>query len=183
HRALLAVPLLKDDHVVGGLVVRRTEPGEFEAETVSLLQTFALQCVLAIENARLFQELAEKSEELQVASRHKSEFLAKMSHELRTPLNAILSYSQLLEEEAEDIGQDSFIPDLKKIQTAGRHLLELINSILDLSKIEAGKMEVFVEPFDINALVRDVVIVVQPLVERNGNTLAVECPINIGGMQ
>jgi signal transduction histidine kinase len=125
----------------------------------------------------------ELAQELEVASRHKSEFLAKMSHELRTPLNAILSYSQLLVEEAEDLGQRSFVTDLNKIQTAGRHLLELINDVLDLSKIEAGRMDIYVESFDLPTIVRDVLAVVEPLVAKNGNTLRVDCPDDLGEMR
>ena len=105
-----------------------------------------------------------------------------MSHELRTPLNAILSYSQLLREEAEDAGQDDFVPDLQKIHGAGQHLLQLINDILDLSKIEAGKMDLYLETFDIATLVRDALTVIRPLAERNGNTLVVECPDDLGTM-
>jgi CheY-like chemotaxis protein len=105
-----------------------------------------------------------------------------MSHELRTPLNAIIGYSEMLEEEAEDVGQESFLPDLKNIRIAGKHLLGLINEILDLSKIEAGKMELFLEQFDVNTLVRDVVATVQPLVETNANTLQVDCSTDLGAM-
>ena len=106
-----------------------------------------------------------------------------MSHELRTPLNAILSYSQLLREEAEDAGQDELIPDLQKIHGAGQHLLRLINDILDLSKIEAGKMDLYLETFDVATLVRDALTVIRPLAERNGNTLVVECPDDLGEMR
>src|SRR5262249_61507219 len=102
---------------------------------------FAGQSALAIQNARLFRELEAKSRELEVASRHKSEFLANMSHELRTPLNAIIGYSEMLQEEAQDQQADAFVPDLQRIHAAGKHLLELINAALDLSKIEPGKLE------------------------------------------
>ena len=98
-----------------------------------------------------------------------------MSHELRTPLNAIIGYSEMLQEEAADLGDEQFVADLKKINAAGKHLLELINDILDLSKIEAGKMELYLETFDVAGLVRDVAAVVQPLVEKNGNRLEVRC--------
>jgi GAF domain-containing protein len=131
-RALLAVPMLREGHLMGSLVVSRNAPGDFPPETVDLLRTFATQSALAIQNARLFRQL-------EVANRHKSEFLANMSHELRTPLNAIIGYSEMLQEEAQDVGQPGLVPDLGKINTAGKHLLELINTVLDLSKIEAGK--------------------------------------------
>src|SRR5262249_28617839 len=134
-RALLAIPRLREDGLIGALTVQRRTPGEFPPETIELLSTFATQSALAIQNARLFRELEEKSRELEVASRHKSEFLANMSHELRTPLNAIIGYSEMLQEEAADAGGEAFVPDLRKIHGAGRHLLELINSVLDLSKI------------------------------------------------
>jgi signal transduction histidine kinase len=182
HRALLAVPLLREGRVLGALVVSRKATGDFPAEIVALLETFAAQSALAIENARLFEEVQSQGRALEIASRHKSEFLANMSHELRTPLNAILSYSQLLREEAEDAGQDEIIPDLQKIHGAGQHLLGLINDILDLSKIEAGKMDLYLETFDVPTLVRDALTVIRPLAERNGNALVVECPDDIGEM-
>src|SRR5262249_35844834 len=138
--------------------------------------------VLAIENARLFAEVEETSRALEVASRHKSDFLANMSHELRTPLNAIIGYSEMLQEEAEDLDQETLIPDLQKVNAAGKHLLGLINDILDLSKIEAGRMDLFVETFQVGQLVRDVEAIVQPLVEKNGNTLVVNCVEDIGAM-
>jgi len=103
-----------------------------------------------------------------------------MSHELRTPLNAIIGYSEMLQEEAQDAGQESFIPDLKKINRSGRHLLELINDVLDLSKIEAGKMELYLETFDISNLLEDVSNTVQLLVQKNSNVLEVRCPANLG---
>jgi PAS domain S-box-containing protein len=135
------------------------------------------------ERKRAEEALEDKSRELEAASKHKSQFLANMSHELRTPLNAILSYSQLLLEEAEDLGQHGFIPDLKKIHGAGAHLLGLINDILDLSKIEAGKMDLYVEKFDVLALVQDVVALVLPLVEKKANTLNVRCADDLGAMR
>jgi signal transduction histidine kinase/DNA-binding response OmpR family regulator/HAMP domain-containing protein len=113
----------------------------------------------------------------------KSQFLASMSHELRTPLNAIIGYSEMLHEEAEDLGQDAFLPDLEKIQGAGKHLLSLINNILDLSKIEAGKMDVLIEDFDVPALLAEVHSVIQPLMARNANTLVVDCAPDLGGMR
>ena len=106
-----------------------------------------------------------------------------MSHELRTPMNAIIGYSEMLQEEAEDLGQQGFIPDLQKIHGAGKHLLGLINDILDLSKVEAGKMTLFLEEFDVARLVNEVSATVQPLVTKNGNKLEVNCPANIGAMR
>ena len=182
QRSVLAVPLLRENQVVGSLVVARTTPGEFPLETVDLLKTFATQSALAIQNARLFRELEEKSRALAVASRHKSEFLANMSHELRTPLNAIIGYSEMLEEEAGDLGQEAFVPDLKKINAAGKHLLELINAVLDLSKIEAGKMELYLERFEVPSLIEEIAAVVQPLAARKGNTLATRCAPGAGAM-
>jgi signal transduction histidine kinase len=106
-----------------------------------------------------------------------------MSHELRTPMNAIIGYSEMLQEEAEDLGQQGFIPDLQKIHGAGKHLLGLINDILDLSKVEAGKMTLFLDEFDVPRLVGEVSATVQPLVTKNGNKLEVNCPANIGAMR
>jgi signal transduction histidine kinase len=182
-RALLAVPLLREDHLVGGLTVNKKTPGEFPRETVELLRTFASQSALAIQNARLFREIEDKSRQLEVADRHKSEFLANMSHELRTPLNAIIGYSEMLQEDAADLGAGQLTDDLKKINAAGKHLLELINAVLDLSKIEAGKMELYLESFDVAGLVRDIAAVSQPLAAKNGNRLDVRCPDGVGAMR
>jgi signal transduction histidine kinase/DNA-binding response OmpR family regulator len=140
-RALLAVPLLREAHAVGALVVRRVAPGPFPQTTVDLLQTLATQSVLAIHNARLFQEIEVKSRQLEVASRHKSEFLANMSHELRTPLNAIIGFSEVLAERLFGDLTDKQAEYIEDILGSGRHLLSLINDILDLSKVEAGRME------------------------------------------
>ena len=122
------------------------------------------------------EELLRTKDAAEAASRTKSQFLANMSHELRTPMNAILGYSEMLQEEAEDQGLANFTPDLQKIQSAGKHLLALINDILDLSKIEAGKMELYLEDFDIAAVVGDVAATVQPLIAKNNNQLVVHCP-------
>ncbi len=153
-RARLTAPLMRGDDIIGLLVVRRRTPGAFPQNTVDLVKTFAAQSVLAIQNARLFHEIEDKSRELEIAGQHKSQFLANMSHELRTPLNAIIGYSEILQEEATDIGQQGFVPDLKKIESAGRHLLGLINDILDLSKVEAGRMDVFIEDVEVAPLHR-----------------------------
>ena len=183
HRALLALPLLREGRILGSLVVSRKATGAFPDETVSLLQTFATQSALAIHNAWLYQQLAVQGRALEEASRHKSQFLANMSHELRTPLNAIIGYSEMLQEEAEEIGEEAFIPDLQKVNAAGKHLLGLINDILDLSKIEAGRMDLFLETFEVDRFVRDVEAIVQPLVEKNGNALMVSCPPDIGTLR
>ncbi|HKZ04494.1 MAG TPA: GAF domain-containing protein, partial [Methylomirabilota bacterium] len=181
-RALLGVPLLREGQLIGGLTVNKKSPGEFRPEVVDLLKTFAAQSAVAIQNARLFREIEDKSRQLEVADRHKSEFLANMSHELRTPLNAIIGYSEMLQEDASDLGAEQFMDDLKKINAAGKHLLELINAVLDLSKIEAGKMELYLESFDVAGLVHDIAAVIQPLADKNGNRLDVQCPDGVGAM-
>ena len=173
---------MRDKQIVGGLSVYRKQAGNFSAKAINLLQSLATQSVLAIQNARLFREIEAKGLLLEVADRHKSEFLANMSHELRTPLNAIIGYSEMLEEESPDLGQDSFIPDLQKIHGAGKHLLSLINNILDLSKIEAGKMDLYLEPFEISPMIHDVASTVKPLVDKNANQLKIDCPPDLGVM-
>ena len=178
--ALLTVPLLGADRIVGALVVRRREPGEFSKATVDLLQTFAAQSVLAIQNARLFHEIEEKGRELAQASQHKSQFLANMSHELRTPLNAIIGVSEMLREDAEAAKQD--LEPLDRVLGAGRHLLALINDILDLSKIEAGRMELHLDTFALVPLIRDVAKTIEPMAARNGNRLVVHCPADLGAI-
>ena len=146
YRSLLAMPLVRDEHLLGGLVVNRTSAGEFAPQVIELLKTFATQSALAIQNARLFREIEDKGRQLEIASRHKSEFLANMSHELRTPLNAIIGFSEVLAERMFGEINEKQAEYLADILESGRHLLTLINDILDLSKIEAGRMEL--EPSD-----------------------------------
>ncbi len=117
------------------------------------------------------------------ATRAKSEFLANMSHELRTPLNAVIGYSEMLQEEAQDLDQNDFIPDLQRINSAGRHLLELVNGVLDLSRIEAGRMELYLETFDVPTMVQDTVALIHPLIEKNSNVLEVHIEDNAGTMR
>ena len=150
-RALLAVPLLREDHLIGALTVNKKTPGEFPPDRSTCSRHSPPSRPLAIQNARLFREIGDKGRQLEVADRHKSEFLANMCHELRTPLNAIIGYSEMLQEDAADLGAEQFTDDLQKINAAGKHLLELINAVLDLSKIEAGKMELYLETFDVAA--------------------------------
>jgi signal transduction histidine kinase len=144
---LLAVPLIREGHLLGGLTVIRKATGAFALDTIELLQTFATQSSLAIQNARLFLEIADKSRQLEVASQHKSEFLANMSHELRTPLNAIIGFSEVLTDRMFGELNEKQEEYLKDIYASGTHLLSLINDILDLSKIEAGRMELELTDF------------------------------------
>ena len=176
YRARLVVPLLAADRIVGALVVRRQAPGEFPKSTIELLLTFAAQSVLAIQNARLFSEIEEKSRQLELASQHKSQFLANMSHELRTPLNAIIGLTDMLVSNAPRFGTEKALEPLRRVHRAGTHLLGLINQVLDLSKIEAGKLELNVESVSIAPLVEEVIGTARPLAEQNKNTLSVECP-------
>jgi len=163
YRAVLIVPLLRPDQIVGALVVRRREPGEFPKNTVDLLETFADQSVLAIQNARLFREIEEKSRQLSAASEHKSQFLANMSHELRTPLNAILGYTELIVDRVYGEIPEKVLAMLERVQSNGRHLLGLINDVLDLSKIEAGQLTLSLTDYSIGEVVSTVLTAVEPL--------------------
>ena len=181
-RALLSIPLIREGHIVGGLVVRRRTPGTFTADRVSLLERFAAQSTLAIQNAQLFRDLQDQGRQLEIASRHKSQFLASMSHELRTPLNAVIGFSEMLLEAARERGDADQARPLERILRAGNHLLELINEVLDLSKIEAGKLELDAAPFAVAPLVAEVVATVRPLADKNGNALALDCAVDCGSM-
>jgi GAF domain-containing protein len=164
-RGLLAVPLLGADRIVGALVVRRKTPGEFPQSTINLLETFADQSVLAIQNARLFREIEEKGRDLAEASRHKSQFLANMSHELRTPLNAILGYTELILDSIYGEPSDKMRTVLERLHANGRHLLGLINDVLDLSKIEAGQLTLSLDDYSLSDVVHGVVSAVEPLAD------------------
>ncbi len=146
-RSLVAIPLVRPDRVVGALVVRRKSVGSFSDETCELLAAFASQSAVALTNARLYQQLEQQSAELADASRHKSEFLASMSHELRTPLNAVIGFSEVLLERMFGELNERQEDYLRDIHSAGRHLLALLGDILDLSKIEAGRMELDLTTF------------------------------------
>jgi signal transduction histidine kinase len=171
YRSVLAVPLLREDRLLGALAVNRNSPGEFAPEVIALLKTFATQSALAIQNARLFREIEEKSRELAAASRHKSEFLANMSHELRTPLNAIIGFSEVLSERMFGEINDKQAEYIRDILESGRHLLSLINDILDLSKIEAGRMELEAADFDLPTAIENTLVLVRERAHRRGITL------------
>jgi len=171
YRALLSVPLLREGEIIGSLSLNRHAPGEFPPEAVEVLKTFATQSALAIQNARLFREIADKSAQLEAASRHKSEFLANMSHELRTPLNAIIGFSEVLVDRMFgelNPKQDEY---LKDIHASGQHLLSLINDILDLSKIEAGRMELELTHFDLPQAIDNALTLVRERAGRRGIAL------------
>src|SRR5215472_4182438 len=170
-RAVLSVPLLREEQIIGSLSLSRKAPGEFPPEVIEVLNTFATQSALAIQNARLFHEIEVKSRQLEAASRHKSEFLANMSHELRTPLNAIIGFSEVLSERMFGDLNDKQEEYLKDIYSSGQHLLSLINDILDLSKIEAGRMELEVTDFDLPSAIDNALILVRERASRRGITL------------
>src|SRR4029450_2639068 len=170
-RALLAVPLLREGELIGGLTVNRKTPGAFAPEVIELLQTFATQSVLAIQNARLFREIADKSRLLEAASRHKSEFLGNMSHELRTPLNAILGFSEVLAERMFGEVNAKQAEYLQDILASGRHLLSLINDILDLSKVEAGRLELELGRCHLPTALDNALTLVRERATRHGITL------------
>jgi len=163
YRALLVVPLLRPGAIIGTLVVRRKQPGVFPQSTIDLLETFADQSALAIQNARLFHEIEEKGRELAEASKHKSQFLANMSHELRTPLNAILGYTELILDSIYGEMPEKVRAVLERLQANGRHLLGLINDVLDLSKIEAGQLVLSLDDYSLADVVHGVVSAVEPL--------------------
>jgi len=173
-RALLVMPLLRPGRIVGALVIRRREPGEFPKHTIDLLQTFAAQSVAAIQNARLFREIEEKGQQLAVASQHKSQFLANMSHELRTPLNAILGYTELILDNIYGDVPEKVRSVLDRVQSNGRHLLGLINAVLDLSKIEAGQLSLSLADYSMKQVVLTAFAAVESLAAGKGLGFKVE---------
>ena len=168
YRSLVAVPLLREESIMGGLSIFRRTPGSFAPEVVNLLQTFATQSVLAIQNARLFREIEEKGKQIEAANRHKSEFLANMSHELRTPLNAIIGFSEVLQERLFGELNDKQAEYTDDILSSGRHLLSLINDILDLSKVEAGRMELDLTKFDLPLAIDNALTLIRERATRHG---------------
>jgi signal transduction histidine kinase/putative methionine-R-sulfoxide reductase with GAF domain len=168
YQSLLAVPLLFEQKIMGALTIYRRETGSFAPEVVNLLQTFATQSVLAIQNARLFREIEEKGRQLETANRHKSEFLANVSHELRTPLNAIIGFSEVLQERLFGELNEKQAEYTDDILSSGRHLLSLINDILDLSKIEAGHMELEVTTFDLPGAIENALLLIRERASRHG---------------
>jgi signal transduction histidine kinase len=180
YRSVLAVPLLREERILGALTVWRKEAGNFSSEVVNLLQTFATQSAMAIQNARLFREIEEKSQQIEAANRHKSEFLANMSHELRTPLNAIIGFSEVLQEKLFGELNEKQAEYTDDILTSGRHLLSLINEILDLSKVEAGRMELELATFDLPLAIDNARTFVRERATRHGITLDVTIDERLG---
>ena len=179
YRALLVAPLLRGEEIVGLLVVRRRTPGAFPQNTVDLIQTFAAQSALAIQNARLFHEIEDKSRQLEEASEHKSQFLANMSHELRTPLNAILGYTELMADGAYGEPSEKMQDVLKRLEANGRHLLGLINDVLDLSKIEAGQLVLELSDYSVQDIAQAVRSALEPLAVDKKLAFKVEVPARL----
>jgi adenylate cyclase len=179
-RTLLAVPLLRDGVVIGAFSLARPVVKPFTEREIELVMTFADQAVIAIENVRLFDEIQDKSRQLADASERKSQFLASMSHELRTPLNAVIGLTEMMVTNAARFGTEKALEPLRRVNAAGTHLLSLINEVLDLSKIEAGKLELNPEPVNLPRLIDEVIGTAGQLAEKNQNRLVVEAQENLG---
>jgi signal transduction histidine kinase len=181
-RAILVTPMLREGDTIGTLGFYKLRPGPFSERQVELIETFADQAVIAIENVRLFDEIQDKSQQLAEASERKSQFLASMSHELRTPLNAIIGLTEMMVTNAARFGTEKALEPLRRVNAAGTHLLSLINEVLDLSKIEAGKLELNPEPVDLAGLIDEVIGTAGQLAEKNKNRLIVEAQENVGAL-
>jgi signal transduction histidine kinase len=179
YRALMVAPLLRGEDLVGTLVVRRRTPGEFAKNTIDIIKTFAAQSALAIQNARLFHEIEDKSRQLEEASQHKSQFLANMSHELRTPLNAILGYTELMADGSYGEPSEKMLGVLKRLESNGKHLLGLINDVLDLSKIEAGQLVLELSDYSVQDIAQTVRSTLEPLAADKKLAFKVELAPNL----
>jgi len=182
HRTVVVTPLYREGKPFGTILLRRKDVRPFVDQEIGLLRTFGDQAAIALENVRLFREIQDKSQQLETANKHKSEFLANMSHELRTPLNAIIGFSEvLLERLFGDLNekQDDY---LKDIHSSGRHLLQLINDILDLSKVEAGRMELDVATFDLPSAISNAMTLIRERAQRHAITLGIDVDQDFGEM-
>ena len=182
-RAILAVPMMREGEAIGCITTSFTEPRAFTDKQIVLLKSFSDQAVIAIQNSRLFSEIQEKSRQLEIANQHKSDFLANMSHELRTPLNAIIGFSEVLVEKMFGEVNDKQLDYLKDIHSSGKHLLSLINDILDLSKIEAGRMELDISEFDLRSALENAMTLVRERAQRHGISLSLEVDRSLAMLQ
>ena len=181
--SVMVAPMLWEGRAIGTILVSRVPPRAFADDEVALLITFADQAVIAIQNSRLFHEIEDKSRQLEAANQHKSEFLANMSHELRTPLNAVIGFSEVLIERMFGDLNEKQEDYLKDIHASGKHLLSLINDILDLSKIEAGRMELDVEEFDLRSALENTLTLIRERAERHGIGLTLDAADNLDGFR
>ena len=182
YRTVLSVPMLKDNELIGVISIYRQEVRSFTDKQIELVTSFARQAVIAIENVRLLNEIQNKSRQLEMASEHKSQFVANMSHELRTPLNAIIGLTEMMVTNAARFGTEKAQEPLRRVHAAGTHLLGLINQVLDLSKIEAGKLELNPQMVQLAPLIDEVIGTARQLAEQHKNRLALETEENLGAL-